>query len=121
MTRNNARIVAEYLREAGWGEGAIAATTAQAGAHADLPRPDRGNAQSARSRLTDVIKVDQLQLLATLKQKLAATEGRIAVKLARILLVGVIVICGGLIFGGGIGLLRRELSPPMHSTWLGAP
>jgi hypothetical protein len=31
MTRNNARIVAEYLREAGWGEGAIGATT-----HADL-------------------------------------------------------------------------------------
>jgi hypothetical protein len=36
MTRNNARIVAEYLREAGWGEGAIRATTAQAGVHADL-------------------------------------------------------------------------------------
>jgi hypothetical protein len=36
MTRRNARIVAEYLREAGWGEGAIGAATAQAGAHADL-------------------------------------------------------------------------------------
>ena len=36
MTRRNARIVAEYLREAGWGEGAINAATAQAGAHADL-------------------------------------------------------------------------------------
>jgi hypothetical protein len=34
MTRRNARIVAEYLREAGWGEGAIGAATAQAGAHA---------------------------------------------------------------------------------------
>jgi hypothetical protein len=79
-------------------------------------RPDRGNA----SRLTDVIKVDGAAL-ATLRQKLAATEGRMAVKLARILLVGAIVICGGLIFGGGIGLLRRELSPPMHSTWLGVP
>jgi hypothetical protein len=31
MTQNSARIVAEYLREAGWGEGAIGATT-----HADL-------------------------------------------------------------------------------------
>jgi hypothetical protein len=36
MTRRNARIVAEYLREAGWGEGAIGAATAQAGAHADF-------------------------------------------------------------------------------------
>jgi hypothetical protein len=36
MTRRNARIVAEYLREAGWGEGAINAATAQAGVHADL-------------------------------------------------------------------------------------
>jgi hypothetical protein len=27
MTRNNARIVAEYLREAGWSEGAIGAAT----------------------------------------------------------------------------------------------
>ena len=36
LTRRNARIVAEYLREAGWGEGAIGAVTAQAGAHADL-------------------------------------------------------------------------------------
>jgi Xaa-Pro aminopeptidase len=34
MMRKNARIVAEYLREAGWGEGAIGAATAQAGAHA---------------------------------------------------------------------------------------
>ena len=32
MTRRNARLVAEYLREAGWGEGAIGAATAQAGA-----------------------------------------------------------------------------------------
>jgi hypothetical protein len=36
MTRRNARVVAEYLREAGWGEGPINAATAQAGAHADL-------------------------------------------------------------------------------------
>jgi hypothetical protein len=36
MTQKNVRIVAEYLREAGWGEGAIGAVTAQAGAHADL-------------------------------------------------------------------------------------
>jgi hypothetical protein len=34
MTRTNARIVAEYLREAGWSEGAIGAATAQAGAYA---------------------------------------------------------------------------------------
>ena len=33
MTRRDARIVAEYLREAGWREGAIAAATAQAGAN----------------------------------------------------------------------------------------
>jgi hypothetical protein len=32
MTRRNARIVAEYLREAGWQEHAIGSTTAQAGA-----------------------------------------------------------------------------------------
>jgi hypothetical protein len=32
MTRRNARLVAEYLREAGWGEGAIGAATTQAGA-----------------------------------------------------------------------------------------
>ena len=31
MTRRNARIVAEYLREAGWQEHAIGAATAQAG------------------------------------------------------------------------------------------
>jgi hypothetical protein len=38
MTRRNARLVAEYLREAGWGEGAIGAATAQAGTigYADL-------------------------------------------------------------------------------------
>jgi len=35
MTRRNARIVAEYLREAGWQEFAIRSATAQAGAHAD--------------------------------------------------------------------------------------
>ena len=34
MTRRNARIVAEYLREAGWRERAIGAATAQAEAHA---------------------------------------------------------------------------------------
>jgi hypothetical protein len=34
MTRRNARIVAEYLREAGWRERAIGAATAQADAHA---------------------------------------------------------------------------------------
>ena len=45
----------------------------------------------------------------------------IVVKLVRILLVGVIVMFGGLIFGGGIGLLRKELSSPMYSTWLGVP
>jgi hypothetical protein len=32
MTQRNARLVAEYLREAGWGEGAIGAAMAQAGA-----------------------------------------------------------------------------------------
>jgi hypothetical protein len=42
-----------------------------------------------------------------------------AAVVGRILLVGVIVMFGGLIFGGGIGLLRKELSLPMHSTWLG--
>jgi hypothetical protein len=36
MTRRNARIVSEYLREAGWGEGAIDAATTPAGARADL-------------------------------------------------------------------------------------
>jgi len=36
MTRRNVRIVAEYLREARWGEGAIDAATAPAGARADL-------------------------------------------------------------------------------------
>jgi hypothetical protein len=34
MTRRNARIVAEYLREAGWRERAIGAATAQTGIHA---------------------------------------------------------------------------------------
>jgi hypothetical protein len=34
MTRRNARIVAEYLREAGWRERAIGAATAQTGAYA---------------------------------------------------------------------------------------
>jgi hypothetical protein len=34
VTRRNARIVAEYLREAGWQEHAIRAATAQAGIHA---------------------------------------------------------------------------------------
>ena len=32
MTRRNVRIIAEYLREAGWQEHAIGAATAQAGA-----------------------------------------------------------------------------------------
>jgi hypothetical protein len=38
MTRNNARIVAEYLREAGWRKGAIGAATARVGTsgYADL-------------------------------------------------------------------------------------
>jgi hypothetical protein len=36
MPGRNARIAAENLREAAWGEGAINAATAQAGAHADL-------------------------------------------------------------------------------------
>jgi hypothetical protein len=38
MTRRNARIVAEYLREAGWRERAIGTATAQAGTtgYADL-------------------------------------------------------------------------------------
>jgi hypothetical protein len=45
----------------------------------------------------------------------------IVVKSVRILFVGVIVMFGGLIFGGGVGLLRKELSPPMHGTWLGVP
>jgi hypothetical protein len=34
LTRRNVRIVAEYLREAGWQEYAIGAVTAQAGIHA---------------------------------------------------------------------------------------
>jgi hypothetical protein len=34
MMRKNARIVAEYLREAGWRERSIGAATAQADAHA---------------------------------------------------------------------------------------
>jgi hypothetical protein len=34
MTPKNTRIVAEYLREAGWGEGAIGAATARASAYA---------------------------------------------------------------------------------------
>jgi hypothetical protein len=34
MMRKNARIVAEYLREAGWRECAIGAATTQTGAHA---------------------------------------------------------------------------------------
>jgi hypothetical protein len=34
MTRRNARIVAEYLREAGWRERAIGAATAQTDAYA---------------------------------------------------------------------------------------
>jgi hypothetical protein len=50
-------------------------------------RPDRGSAQSARSRLTDVISVDRTTAavstpaataeIATLKQKLAAAEPRV--------------------------------------------
>jgi hypothetical protein len=36
MTRRNARIVAEYLREAGWREHAIGAATAQTGIHAGV-------------------------------------------------------------------------------------
>ena len=38
MTRKDARIIAKYLREAGWDEGAIGAATAQAGiiGYADL-------------------------------------------------------------------------------------
>jgi hypothetical protein len=36
ITRRDARIVSEYLREAGWGEGAIGAATAQADARADF-------------------------------------------------------------------------------------
>ena len=44
MTRKNARIVAEYLREAGWNEGAIGAATAQTSVHAstDGERPQSG-------------------------------------------------------------------------------
>jgi hypothetical protein len=34
MTRRNARIVAEYLREAGWRERSIGAATAQTSIHA---------------------------------------------------------------------------------------
>jgi hypothetical protein len=40
MTRRNARIVAKYLREAGWGEGAIGAATTNGG---DYGRPHRGH------------------------------------------------------------------------------
>ena len=35
MTRRNASVVADYLREAGWQEYAIRSATAQAGAYAD--------------------------------------------------------------------------------------
>ena len=38
MTRRNARIVAEYLREAGWQEHAIGAAIAQAGATSPTSR-----------------------------------------------------------------------------------
>jgi hypothetical protein len=38
MTRRNARIVSEYLREAGWQEHAIGSATAQAGAQAGWRR-----------------------------------------------------------------------------------
>jgi hypothetical protein len=38
LTRRNARIVAEYLREAGWQEHAIGSATAQAYEVAELPR-----------------------------------------------------------------------------------
>jgi hypothetical protein len=37
MLGRNARIVAEYLREAGWQEYAIRSATVQAGAHAEWP------------------------------------------------------------------------------------
>jgi hypothetical protein len=36
LTRRNARIVAEYLREAGWQEHAIGVATSQAGGYVDL-------------------------------------------------------------------------------------
>jgi hypothetical protein len=51
MTRNNARIVSEYLREAGWGEGAIGAATARAATQAAGPAPSpdgRGGASNGR-------------------------------------------------------------------------
>jgi hypothetical protein len=44
-------------------------------------KPDRGNAQSARSRLTDVIMVDRTAAAAaeitTLRQELAASKARV--------------------------------------------
>ena len=56
MTRKNARIVAEYLREAGWNEGAIGAATAQTGVHASTdgegpqPGPRRPSASPEPGR-----------------------------------------------------------------------
>jgi hypothetical protein len=54
MTRKNARIVAEYLREAGWNEGAIGAATAQTGVHAstDGEGPQPGPARAPASKAT---------------------------------------------------------------------
>jgi hypothetical protein len=54
MTRRNTRIVAEYLREAGWGEDwcGHGASRCPWGTFA---KPDSGNEQSARSRLTDIL------------------------------------------------------------------
>ena len=49
MTRRNARIVAEYLREAGWGEGAIGRPRREQVPVRIFARPDGGSAQSARS------------------------------------------------------------------------
>jgi hypothetical protein len=59
MTRNNARIVAEYLREAGWNEGAIGAATkpaltwnllADRGRHEDDPIQASGRTMGERAR-----------------------------------------------------------------------
>jgi hypothetical protein len=61
MTRKNARIVAEYLREAGWNEGAIGAATAQAGVHASTdgegPRCSKASTQLKPGRSQNLVTI----------------------------------------------------------------
>ena len=51
MTRRNARIVAEYLREAGWQEYAIRSATAQAGARKAIGHLSRSTASCRAASL----------------------------------------------------------------------